>query len=633
MENDARGNAGRRRRVAGAGGEGGGVAVELNEAQDALENGPDATGGDADAIATAPGFPLVRLDRMMESLRVAEYDTNSGIGELVDNAIESGANNVWIEYREVEETFGKKKLKVVGELAVIDDGEGMAVDVQRRCLALGETHRPIKQGGKGIGRFGVGMTLGGISLARVIEVYTRTSASDPFNYTYLDLNEVYRGVQQAIPYPIVKKPPAEYAGRLDGRSGTIVLLSDCDRLQRSAVNTEKGISADEQLAGVPHWLGRTYRKFISGGVKIIFAGKPVHLHDPLYVMSPTVFDLKDGGPDLKATLIGVETLELDIPGRPGEKTTVTVTMTLLPEEWRRHEGVGGSSFARDRRIDENEGISILRAGREVLYAPVPYIIGTRGQARFLEIDRWWGCEIAFPPELDDYFHVRYIKRGAEPVPALRDQIRTMIGPVVKTLRNQIKQTYKKTKAERQREAGVFAPAEDTMASADKVLPRGRRGAKVTPEEEKAALDEIAEKSAKVTPGEEVGDAEQVAQTRQRIESKPYSIVPVRYPSNVFFETRHLLGKVVIELNVNHAFFTHVFEPLCGSAELLTEDTDAELAEDTPEKRLARDAFMYLLMSYAKAESLFDDSEVDLDVLRMNWGMTLGTVLTKAFEGR
>ena len=633
MENDGKGIGGRRRPAALVAAGGDAAGVQVDESQGAVENGPDISSAGADAVVAARGFPMVRLDRMMESLRVAEYDTNSGIGELVDNAIESGANNVWIEYREVEQTFGKKKLKVVGELAVIDDGEGMPLDVQRRCLALGETHRPIKPGGKGIGRFGVGMTLGGISLARVIEVYTRTNASEPFNYTYLDLNEVYRGDQLEIPYPIVKKAPAEYAGRLDGRSGTIVVLSDCDRLQRSAVNTDKGISADEQLAGVPHWLGRTYRKFIGGGVKIIFGGKPVHLHDPLYLMSPTVFDLKDGGPDLKATLIGVETLELDIPGRPGEKTTVTVTMTLLPEEWRRHEGVGGSSFARERRIDENEGISILRAGREVLYAPVPYIIGTRGQARFLDIDRWWGCEIAFPPELDDYFHVRYIKRGAEPVPALRDQIRTMIGPVVKTLRNQVKQTYKKTKAERQREAGVFAPAEDTMASADKVLPRGRRGANVTPEQEKATLDEIVEKSAKVTPGEDASDPKQAEQTRQRIENRPYSIVPVRYPSNVFFETRHLLGKVVIELNVNHAFFTHVFEPLCGSAELLTEDTDAELPEDTPEKRLARDAFMYLLMSYAKAESLFDEGGVDLDVLRMNWGMTLGTVLTKAFEGR
>ncbi|MGH7510056.1 MAG: ATP-binding protein, partial [Gemmatimonadales bacterium] len=561
------------------------------------------------------------------------YDANSGVGELVDNSIESGANNIWITYREVEKTFGNRKLKVVGELAVIDDGEGMSIEVQRRCLALGETHRPPKPGGRGIGRFGVGMTLGGISLARVIEVYTRTAASDQFTFTYLDLNRVSRGEQNEIPHPIVKEPPAEYARRLEGRSGTIVLLSDCDRLQHSAVNADKGISADEQLAGLPHWLGRTYRKFIGGGVKIFVVDKPVHLHDPLYVMSPTVFDLKEGGPDLKATLVGVETLELDVPGRAGEKATVTVTMTLLPMEWRRHEGAGKSSSARDRRVDENEGVSILRAGREVLYGPVPYIIGARGQARFLEIDRWWGCEIAFPPELDDHFHVRYIKRGAEPVPSLRDQIRTMIGPVVKTLRKQIQETYKKTKAERQREAGVFAPAEDTMASADKVLPRGRRGAQVTPDEEKKTLDGIAEKLVPTSGGDGADDLKRQDETRQRLETRPYSIVPVRYPSNVFFETHHLLGKVVIELNVNHPFYAHVFEPLCGSAEFLTDDTETEMAGDTPEKRRVRDAFMYLLMSYAKAESLFEEGEVDLAALRMHWGMSLGTVLTKAYEGR
>ena len=69
-----------------------------------------------------PGFPLVRLDRMMESLRHAEYDINSGVGELVDNSVESGAHNVWVEYDQEEKAFGKRSLKVVSELAVIDDG-------------------------------------------------------------------------------------------------------------------------------------------------------------------------------------------------------------------------------------------------------------------------------------------------------------------------------------------------------------------------------------------------------------------------------------------------------------------------------------------------------------------------------
>ena len=48
----------------------------------------------------------------------------------------------------------------------------MAADALSKCLVLGESLRPKGQS-QGIGRFGVGMTLGSISLARRVEVYSR----------------------------------------------------------------------------------------------------------------------------------------------------------------------------------------------------------------------------------------------------------------------------------------------------------------------------------------------------------------------------------------------------------------------------------------------------------------------------
>lgn len=122
----------------------------------------------------------------------------------------------------------------------------------------------------------------------------------------------------------------------------------------------------------------------------------------------------------KATLLGEEQITLDIPDAPGKTADVLIRMSLLPKEWHTEAGAGGGVEAKKRKIDQNEGISILRADREVLYAHVPYITGKRGEARSLDIDRWWGCEISFPPELDNYFQVRYIKRGAEPIASLRN---------------------------------------------------------------------------------------------------------------------------------------------------------------------------------------------------------------------
>lgn len=59
-------------------------------------------------------------------------------------------------------------------------------------------------------------------------------------------------------------------------------------------------------------------------------------------------------------------------------------------------GAGGNTEARKRKIDRNEGVSILRADREVFYGHVPYITGKKGEAKSDDKDRWWGCEISFP---------------------------------------------------------------------------------------------------------------------------------------------------------------------------------------------------------------------------------------------
>lgn len=574
------------------------------------------------------GQSPVRLDRMLESLRNAEYDIAAGLGELVDNSVEGGGKNIWTLVKSERRTFRGKPVDVVGEVAVVDDGVGMPVDVLGRCLVLGDTLRGAKTTGRlGIGKFGVGMTMGSISLARRIDVYSRSDKKAAFLYTFLDLDLVKAGTQRVIPTPVQKSPPDDYAAMLADSTGTIVVLTNCDRLQTDPVEKEKGIAASEQIAGLPTFLGRTYRKFIQAGRQLWLNGEQIYLHDPLYTAGPTVWDAKNAKEaDLKAKVWGNKVeIPLEIPNSGGQTANVSIRMSLLPREWRPVQGAGYSSFARTRKITENEGISILRADREVLYGPVPYIIGTRGVAKFLEIDRWWGCEISFPPELDEYFHVRYIKRGAEPVASLRDQIRTVIGPAVVALRVQIKADYEKAEEAREKEAGVFAEAEQAMAKVDAALPRGKSGEDKSPEETTRELEEIVEAAVEVGAD---GTDKPKEQRKRELEAKSYAIVPVRYPSTVLFEPVHQPGRVIVKLNVDHPFYKQVFEPLCGTVESMDEDSPVDTGADTPEKRLARKAFMLLLMSYAHAEGFFPQQVDLLKNLRAQWGVTLGTALAE-----
>lgn len=73
-----------------------------------------------------------------------------------------------------------------------------------------------------------------------------------------------------------------------GHTGTMVVLSNCDRMD----GTGKKTSPSEMNGLIATYLGRTYRKFIEAGLKIYLDDRQVYMHDPLYVSGPTQFDTK-----------------------------------------------------------------------------------------------------------------------------------------------------------------------------------------------------------------------------------------------------------------------------------------------------------------------------------------------------
>lgn len=567
---------------------------------------------------------LIRVDRLYESLRYNEYSPENGMGEIVDNSVEAGATCIDVRITRIKQQGkGRPKTKI-DEIAVADNGCGMDQNVLSKCLALGESIRPTNRVKLGIGRFGVGMTLGSISLACKIEVYSRTSADADFLYTYIDLEEIKNREQLYIPVPIVKSPAEEYRTLLDGQSGTIVVLKKCDR-----------ITGD--LEGLANYLGRTYRKFIEKGIKItlgfrmehesVFRVEPVYLHDPLYIAGPTKFDVENrqaGKPmDPKAEDWGTIRITKEIEGRPGKTADVVIRLTLLPEEWRMVEGAGGSPEAKKRKIHENEGVSILRADREVLYGHVPFITGARGASKALDIDRFWGCEISFPPELDSYFQVRYIKRGAEPVESLKEQIRAEIMKYIPSARKIIRDVFAKNEAAAYQEKDAFENAENAMADISHSLPVGISAKNMTPDEEESALDLAAKESldTKRRIPQEQKDAEE--KKKEELRNKPYSVEPVSFPKSFFFETVHTPKSLIIKLNANHPFYERVMKPLTD----MGESTEYSL-----QNRKTWDAMLMMLFAYAKAETMFDSEYTPMfEQLRTQWGAFLGTVIDDAYR--
>lgn len=565
---------------------------------------------------------LIRVDRLYESLRYNEYSPENGMGEIVDNSVEAGATRIDVVVtRARQKGKGKSKTRI-HEIAVIDNGCGMDADVLGKCLALGESVRPENRTKLGIGRFGVGMTLGSISLARRVEVYSRVQASADFMYTFIDLKMICDRDQVYIPFPQVKSPAPEYSKQLVDSSGTIVVLSDCDRV-------------NGDMEGLANYLGRTYRKFIERGLKIYLSTKmaedeeskteQVFLHDPLYLAGPTKFDIENreaGKPfDPKASDWGTIRIPKEINGQPGKTADVVVRMSLLPEAWRMVEGAGGSPEAKKRRIHENEGFSILRADREVLYGHVPFMTGSKGAAKALDIDRFWGCEISFPPELDDYFQVRYIKRGAEPIEGLKEQIRSEIMKYIPSARKVIRELFAKNEAVNGQNQDVFETAETVMAGVTHNLPMGVNTKNMTPEEADSKLELAAQESLETRRSDRQAQKEAEEKKKEELKTKPFSVEPVAYPKSFLFDTVHTPKSVIIKLNVNHPFYEKVMKPLCG--------TEAESGpwEASSANKKVWDAMLMLLFAYAKAETMFDQSNnAVFEQLKAQWGAILGTAI-------
>lgn len=559
---------------------------------------------------------LINISQVYESLRYNDYSVENGLGEIVDNSVEAGASEIRVYFTRKLKRVGKKEIEEIDKIIILDNGTGMSPVILAKCLVLGCSMREQKNGKLGIGKFGVGMTLGSISLARHVEVYSRDTVNGAFYYTYIDLDEINKESRETVPAPVEKNIPDEYADFFEGHSGTMVVLSNCDRMDGSGKKT----NPSEMSGLIATYLGRTYRKFIEAGLKLYLDGRQVFLHDPLYYSGPTQFDTREKQ-DPKADLYSTSTIDLPIPGREGETASVTIRITLLPKEWRLNIGDGGKAEARKRKIDQNEGVSILRANREVLYDKVPYLIGLKkGQFSYQENDRWWGCEISFPPELDEYFQVRYIKRGAEPIGSLKDRLKEQLTGPVTSLRQIIKSDRDLKKAQENRSKSSFENAEQLMSDLNAVLPKGQAGRNMSKEEEQKKVDEILDDAISKDGNEESEREEK----RKAILNSMYSVVPVKYPQNTLFETENLLdGKIVIKLNVNHPFYEKVINPLCGDI------TEEDTTESYNEKIRTRDAIMLLLMSHAKAVASFPEENQDLfENLLTQWGTILNSAVKK-----
>jgi hypothetical protein len=571
-----------------------------------------------DIASKSPVLPI-QVDRALTSLRSSGHDPCSAVGEVIDNSLEANANNIGILTFDDRKVTGKtsKRVNVIERVAVGDDGDGMTPEVLRQALSLGFSTRFNSR--KGMGRFGVGAKLGAISQVKRVDMWSRATGEDPWLWTYIDLDEIADHEMEFLPEPAPKELPDD-CRKLVGDVGTLVIWSKCDRLQQRDSGGAR--SADAVRSDLTHYVGRTFRKFLDAGRRICIEGVSVKPHDPLFLMTTTMFH-QGPDPDPLAEIIVSDSFDWRIPSEPDRTSKVYVTVTLLPEKFRPERGAGGSRAARDRYINdhEQEGFSILRADREIFAG----ILQNVQPSPVLDIDRWIGKEIRFSPELDECFAVRNVKKGAEPIDGLRDKLREYFHKTIEELRKKRIQIYWIQSEEKQRaEKGVHTEAEQVAARAVKLTPRPVAGRQVPEQEKTQRVHKAAETlvpSGQQTPAViEAMEAE--------IKNLPLKIVPQEFPGNEFIEVDHLGDTALVRVNTRHAFYQQVYNKLVAAVEKQEDVGEAGVAT----AKLAQMGIDLLLLAYARAEGMDPNPGEKYSDLRTYWGINLKAMINEWVKG-
>jgi len=562
--------------------------------------------------------PIIPAPTAIETFRDSGYkSTAAALAELIDNSIEANASRIQVLTFEEPVTLPSRTVYRINKIAVYDDGKGMTPHTLMLALQFGMGTR--LQSRKGIGRFGIGLPNASVSQCRHVQVYSWQEGK--CYTTYLDLDEIRENQQQNSNPIMVCDLPHEILdqveGELDKDSGTLVVWSQCDRLDINRSST--------LYNNMERDLCRIYRHFLDNDnsygnkidVKLVATGKDrvimqLIANDPMYLLTPN----NTPGQTTSTNVLYGDVIPLDVPyDDEGHTSRVEIRFTMaLPEI----QGLGGGSKL-GKHYEKNTGISIVRACREIDFDDFGFFNPRE------ERQRWWGCEIRFEPVLDELFGVTNNKQSVRNIRYLDtkefekehgENIDKVIAEDKKLwLLYHISKCFK----------GNNSKIMDTITSRHE----GKRskGVEDTTSEEKStkvANEQLIDSKAKtksLIEGQEKTDEEKRSEWMNSLEKRIPNLTEEEltdlvdrkaqlkidfdfgvWPGEQFFSIETRGDTLIIVINKRHSFYTELYEPLC-------KETDSRFIN----------AIDLLLMAYARVEDELYSYEDELQEIRSKWG--------------
>ncbi len=576
--------------------------------------------------------PLFFAQTLIASLRDVGYNhTTSALCEHVDNAIEAGASEVRIFYRQA----GKKGDYQI-DAAVYDNGRGMEPNVLKVATSFGGSMNYNNR--NGIGRFGMGMKTAALSMSPAMELYSwqepgsiygmildveaiGKDRSNSVNLPDPTLNTELRGelaelFTKPMGWPSDQKEQELFATDADdlaerlGSHGTIVYMHACDRLSSRKART-LGEHAVSEMA-------RIYRRAISGGLRLYVNNRRVEAFDPTYSMANArhAKALTNGEPTTSRLVLS-RPIDISVSENdPTRVSQIVAKVFALPiEEW---SGLDRKTQKNDLRIFDGLTVSILRNDREVFAGPLPKLTTQHS------VTNWYRVQIDFPGSLDEAFGVASNKQGVRMKDYVLDKIREEIGSDITKLNDEIKR-FQAEKASRIDPAK--ATASEQRANEVDQLHAKPLSAQLTPEEEQQLDANLRGLAVTLKRDEETDE-----QAFERVKNSKYLIDFKHDEYWPFYHVDHKFGRIILTINTAHAFFDKLYNPLKELARKPVEESleEGQAVESKPvEGPLV--ALELLLLSLARAQGVLgmrsDEAKQVFDQLRREWSETYRIQLT------
>jgi len=345
-------------------------------------------------------------DLAIQAMRDNGYkNTAYALAELIDNSVQANAKSIEIICIEEMQQIKERQRKRLSRIAVLDDGDGMSASVLRKALQFGNGTRLNDR--SGIGRFGMGLPNASISQAARVDVWTWQNGPNNALHSFLDVDEIRRRERREVPPPKSSPVPEEWRNRAEniGNSGTLVVWSGlgADRM------TWKGSKATLRNTG---WLlGRIHRRFIHdkslsinlvGGEDGALERNHVTVNDPMYLVpAPTLPPPYNHEAMFEHVLD--EQINIEVNGEVFKVRTSYSVAKPTTLELAGTANRGDTKYGKDAA--DNIGVSVMRAGRELM-------LDRSWTIQYDPRDRWWGCEVEFPADLDEIFGVTNNKQAA-----------------------------------------------------------------------------------------------------------------------------------------------------------------------------------------------------------------------------